>query len=511
MNTKNSTVFQYSAITDKSEHATIKDPYAASPKEIVQYLDRFVVSQTQAKKKIAIAIRNRWRRNNVPKPLQDEIIPKNILMIGPTGVGKTEIARRVANLCGAPFIKVEATKFTEIGYVGRDVDSIIRDLVDNAIVQIKDKKRAELYDKAKESAQERILDALVGSKKRVNKDKDNNNNSNNNSNNNGSQHHKDSSAKEGHEDEDKEGKKEDFTKSPGHTREIFKEKLEQGKLDEATIEIYIKENKSPSTMPTLDIPGMPGGQIGVMNIGDIIGKVFGNGKKTKKCRVKVKEAWDLLIGEEIEGLFDEDSIIKEALNAVTNNGIIFIDEIDKICSRTEVRNEVNREGVQRDLLPLLEGTTVTTKYGVVKTDHILFIASGAFHFAKPSDLLPEFQGRLPIRVELDSLDVGDIIQILKDTESSLLKQYCALMETERITLQFSEDGIKAIAAAAITVNSEVENIGARRLHTIMETLLEDISFDADTLQGQIIFIDEIYVNKYLDNIIKKLDLSKFIL
>lgn len=479
MKKESSAIFEYSVLDDTNKNFEFTDSYSATPDEIVNYLDRFVIGQAAAKKKIAIAIRNRWRRNNVPKPLRDDIIPKNILMIGPTGVGKTEIARRVANLSGAPFIKVEATKFTEVGYVGRDVDSIIRDLVDTAITQVKEQKRKELQEKAKKSAREQILDALVGQRRQ---------------------------SEESDEEEEEEREEEDTS---SHTRRLFESKLDSGDLDEAEIDIKVTE--SQSGIPTLDIPGLPGGQIGMMNLTDMISKVFGTSKKTKKKKVKIKDAWKILIDQEVENLFDEDVIIKEALNLVTNNGIVFIDEIDKICARNEVRSEVNREGVQRDLLPILEGTTVTTKYGTVKTDHILFIGSGAFHFAKPSDLLPELQGRLPIRVELDSLDVDDMVRILKETESSLLKQYCALLETESVKLQFTEDGIRAIAEAAITVNSEVENIGARRLHTIMETLLEDINFNASSNPGTTYLIDKKYVNKYLEKIIKKLDLSKFIL
>ncbi|AHX11126.1 ATP-dependent protease HslVU, ATPase subunit [Neorickettsia helminthoeca str. Oregon] len=470
-------VFKYSAAVEKDVAPLLEDAYSASPKEIVSYLDRFVIGQKLAKKKIAIAIRNRWRRNNVPKPLQDEIIPKNILMIGPTGVGKTEIARRVANLSGAPFIKVEATKFTEVGYVGRDVESIIRDLVDSAVAQVKDQKRREFAKEAESSAKEKILDALVG--KKVEDD-----------------------------EEDLEGG--DSGSGKANTRAVFEKKLDEGSLDESEIEINIRDIPQNS-FPTMDVPGMPGTQIGMMNIGDMMNKVFGAGKKFKKKRVKVKDAWKILIDAEVEELFDEDAIVKDALELVTTKGMVFIDEIDKICARSEVRGEVNREGVQRDLLPLLEGTAVVTKYGVVKTDHILFVGSGAFHFAKPSDLLPELQGRLPIRVELDSLDVGDMTRILTETESSLLKQYCALLETEGVSLEFTKDGVSAIAEAAITVNSEVENIGARRLHTIMETLLEEINFESGENKGKTFSIDREYVDKYLQSIIKKLDLSKFIL
>lgn len=467
-------MFKYSAAVEQDIEPALEDAYSAAPRELVSYLDRFVVGQGLAKKKIAIAIRNRWRRNNVPKPLHDEIIPKNILMIGPTGVGKTEIARRVAKLSGAPFIKVEATKFTEIGYIGRDVESIIRDLLDSAIAQVKDQKRGQFAKEAEESAKEKILDALVGKR----------------------------------EPEDEALDEEDLEKN--RTRAIFEKKLEEGKLDDAEIEINVREVPQ-NAFPAMDVPGMPGTQIGMMNIGDVMNKVFGSNKKLKKKRVKVKDARKILADAEVEELFDEDAIVKEALDLVTSRGMVFIDEIDKICARTEVRGEVNREGVQRDLLPLLEGTTVATKYGVVKTDHILFVGSGAFHFAKPSDLLPELQGRLPIRVELDSLDVEDMIRILTETESSLLKQYCALLETEGVSLEFTKDGVRAIAEAAITVNSEVENIGARRLHTIMETLLEEINFESCENKGKTFSVDREYVDQHLQSIIKKLDLSKFIL
>ena len=481
MSTKSS-VFSYSALNSEPGSVLMEDAYSATPTEIVEYLDRFVVGQKLAKKKIAIAIRNRWRRNNVPKPLQDDIIPKNILMIGPTGVGKTEIARRVANLSGAPFIKVEATKFTEVGYVGRDVDSIIRDLVDISISQVKEEKRRRLYKKAKLSATKRIVAAILDAKRKEEKNK-----------------------------EEDILKEEDNPDSVKDTKEDIFKKLEKGEFDEKEIEIQVSETPQAG-LPTLDIPGMPGAQIGMMNLGDMMGKFFGSNKKLKKKKLKVKNAWKILIQEETESLFDEDAIVKEALDLVQNSGMVFIDEIDKICGRTEVRGaEVNKEGVQRDLLPLLEGTSVTTKYGTVKTDHILFIGSGAFHFAKPSDLLPELQGRLPIRVELESLGVDDMIKILKDTESSLLRQYCALLETEGVKLEFSENGIKSIAEAAITVNSDVENIGARRLHTIMETLLEDINFDAPSSNQKKFLIDKEYVDKYLEKIIKKLDLSKFVL
>lgn len=444
------------------------DIQSFTPEEVVKELNRFIIGQDDAKRAVAIALRNRWRRSMVPQPLRDDIIPKNILMIGPTGVGKTEIARRLAKLSNAPFIKIEATKFTEIGYVGRDVDSIVRDLVEIAVDMVRKDMRSAVEKKAHESAKTRILDALIGPE---------------------AQHKA--------------------------TRNNFEKKLDAGKLDDAEISINIKElAASSSSVPTFDIPGMHGGQIGVMNIGDVIGKLFGGNKKTKTRKVKVSEAWTLLINDEMDNMLDEDQIIKDALEIVTNNGIVFLDEIDKIADNAanSTRGEVSRKGVQRDLLPLLEGTTVATKYGNVKTDHILFIASGAFHFAKPSDLLPELQGRLPIRVELSPLSEEVIISILKDTESSLLKQYCALLATENVKLEFTDGGIKAIAKIAININNEVENIGARRLHTILEKLLEEISFNAPNEQSPTKFIiNEKYVKDSLNSIIKKLDLSKFIL
>lgn len=435
-----------------------------TPAKIVEQLDRYIIGQIEAKKKLALAICSRWRRNKVALPMRKEITPKNILIIGPTGSGKTELARRMADKIEAPFLKVEATKFTEIGYVGRDVDSIIRDLLDNAILLIKENKRNALQVKATEYAKRRILDALVGKEDAGNVE----------------------------------------------SRKVFEERLDAGKLEEYEIEIYVKENLN-SSIPALDIPGVPGGQIGIMNIGEMIGKVLGGNKKTKKRRVKVKEARQILINEEVEKLFDEEQIIKEAIDSVTNNGIVFLDEIDKIAARTEMRSEINREGVQRDLLPLLEGTIVSTKYGPVRTDHILFIASGAFHFAKPSDLLPELQGRLPIRVELNPLSTKDLVSILKHTEFSLLKQYAALLETEEVSLKFTDDGIECIAEIASSVNKGVEDIGARRLHTVMEKLLDDISFNAPDLRGQEFTINREYVTERLADIAKKVDLSKFVL
>ncbi|QOD38048.1 ATP-dependent protease ATPase subunit HslU [Candidatus Wolbachia massiliensis] len=431
------------------------------PQKIVKELDRFIIGQDDAKRAVAIALRNRWRRNKVPLPLRDEIIPKNILMIGHTGVGKTEIARRLAKLAGAPFIKIEATKFTEIGYVGRDVDSIIRDLVDAAIVLVKEKARKALAKKALNLAEKIIVNSMVG------------------------------------EDATEESKK------------VFRERLRNKEFEDGEVSINVRESKG--MLPAFDIPGMPGGQVGIVNVTELMGKMFNGGKKTKTITVKVKEAREILINEESERLMDEDKVIKEALDLVSNEGIVFLDEIDKIAARTEVKGEVNREGVQRDLLPLLEGTTVSTKYGHVKTDYILFIASGAFHQAKPSDLLPELQGRLPIRVELKALAQEDLVRILKEPESSLLKQYIALMKTENVILEFTDDGIETIAEIAFTVNRQVENIGARRLHTIMEKLLDEISFIASEKSSEKFVIDSKYVKDKLESISKQLDLSKFIL
>lgn len=435
--------------------------FVLSPKEIVAELDRFIVGQEQAKRAVAIALRNRWRRKQVADPLRDEIVPKNILMIGPTGVGKTEIARRLAKLANAPFIKIEATKFTEVGYVGRDVDSIIRDLMENAVLMIRIRMRNEVEEKARMHAEERILDALVGSN------------------------------------------------ASTETREKFRQKLHDGKLDEKEIEIQVAEGGSSAT--SFDIPGMPGSQMGVINISDMIGKALG-GDRTKSRRMTVQESYEILMAEESDKLIDEDKIIKEALQVVQNDGIVFLDEIDKITARGDMKGgEVSREGVQRDLLPLIEGTSVATKYGTVNTDHILFIASGAFHMAKPSDLLPELQGRLPIRVELNALSKDDMLRILKEPESSLLKQYIALMKTEGVTLEFTEDGIDRIATLATEVNRDIENIGARRLHTMMEKLLEEISFSASDLTDKKMVIDVEYVNNQLEELAKQTDLSKFIL
>ena len=454
------------------EATAIKYPFtpamamtSLSPREIVNELDRYIIGQNQAKRAVAIALRNRWRRKQVAENLRDEIVPKNILMVGPTGVGKTEIARRLAKLSNAPFIKVEATKFTEVGYVGRDVDSIIRDLMETAVTDIREKCRNEVTEKAEEQAEERILDALVG----------------------------DNSSPE--------------------TREKFRKKLRDKKLDDKEIEIMVADNAPPG-VPSFDIPGMPGSQMGVINIGDMIGKAMGMGDKTKTRKMTVGEAREIIMAEEGDKLIDEDKIVKEALRAVQNDGIVFLDEIDKITTRNDGRGsggEVSREGVQRDLLPLIEGTYVSTKYGTVKTDHILFIASGAFHMSKPSDLLPELQGRLPIRVELQALTKEDMVRILKEPEASLLKQYAALLATENVTVEYKEDGIEAIAELATEVNREVENIGARRLHTIVEKLFEEISFNASEVPGTGVVIDKDYVHKRLGDLAKQTDLSRFIL
>ena len=430
-----------------------------SPREIVSELDRYVVGQNKAKRAVAIALRNRWRRQALTGDMRDEVLPKNILMIGPTGVGKTEISRRLSKLAEAPFVKVEATRFTEVGYVGRDVEQIIRDLLEIAIAMEKVKKRKEVHAKAQKLAEERVLDALVGNKASV------------------------------------------------ATRESFRKRLRDGDLDDNEIEIATNESNN---MPSFEIPGMPGANIGMINIGDMLGKSMGG--KTKKKKMTVKESHEILLNEEADKLIEQDKIIKSAKNVTENNGIVFLDEIDKISGRTDrVGGDVSREGVQRDLLPLIEGTTVSTKYGPVKTDHILFIASGAFQLAKPSDLLPELQGRLPIRVELDALTSDDFKRILKEPDNSLIKQYKALLKTENVDLEFSEDGIETIANLATEVNSSVENIGARRLHTIIERILDEISFTATDRSGEKIVIDAKYVKENLGQLVKDNDLSKFIL
>ena len=431
-----------------------------SPREIVSELDRFIVGQNPAKRAVAIALRNRWRRRRIEGPLRDEVTPKNILMIGPTGVGKTEISRRLAKLAGAPFLKVEATKFTEVGYVGRDVDSIVRDLVEIAVGLVRDKKRAEVRAAAHAAAEERVIDALVG--------------------------------EQGGE----------------ATRERFREKLRAGELDDREVELELREAQGGS--PMFEIPGMPGAQMGMINLSDMFGKAF-QGPRTKR-RVKVKEAYDPVIAEESDKMLDDDAIAREAVDLAQNDGIVFLDEIDKIARSAERASaDVSREGVQRDLLPLIEGATVATKYGPLKTDHILFIASGAFHLSKPSDLLPELQGRLPIRVELDALSRDDLKRILVEPEASLLKQYAALMATEGVTLDFADDAADALADAAAAVNAGVENIGARRLATIMETVLDDISFSAADRSGETIVIDAAFVNGQLEDIAKNADLSRYIL
>jgi ATP-dependent HslUV protease ATP-binding subunit HslU len=432
-----------------------------SPREIVSELDRFIIGQADAKRAVAVALRNRWRRQQLEDDLRDEVLPKNILMIGPTGVGKTEISRRLARLAEAPFIKIEATKFTEVGYVGRDVEQIVRDLVEMAIAMVREKKRREVTAKAEIAAEERVLDALVG----------------------------ETASKD--------------------TRDKFRKKLREGDLDDKEIELQVKDTGGMG-MPTFDIPGQPGAQMGMMNLNDMLGGLMGG--KTKPRRVTVKDSHDLLIGEESDKLLDEESVVQEAIKAVEDNGIVFLDEIDKITVRSDRQGgDVSREGVQRDLLPLIEGTTVSTKHGAVQTDHILFIASGAFHVSKPSDLLPELQGRLPIRVELLPLVKSDFQRILTETEASLIRQYTALMATEEVTLNFDETAIDAIAGLAVQVNEGVENIGARRLHTIMEKLLEDVSFTASDRAGETIDIDAAYVNERVAELATDTDLSKFIL
>ena len=431
-----------------------------TPREIVSELDRFIIGQNDAKRAVAVALRNRWRRKQLSDDLRDEVYPKNILMIGPTGVGKTEISRRLARLAKAPFIKVEATKFTEVGYVGRDVEQIVRDLVDAAINTTREYMRDEVKANAHKAAEERVIEAIAG------------------------------------------------TDAREDTRDMFRRKLKSGELDDTIIELEVADSSNPMSM--MDIPGQPGSQMGMMNLGDMFGKAFGG--RTVKKKLTVAESYEILIGEEADKLLDDETVNKAALEAVEQNGIVFLDEIDKVCARQEARGgDVSREGVQRDLLPLIEGTTVSTKHGPVKTDHILFIASGAFHIAKPSDLLPELQGRLPIRVELRALTEEDFVRILTETDNALTLQYTALMGTEEVTVEFTEEGIAALARIAAGVNQTVENIGARRLYTVMERVFEELSFSAPDRGGETVTVDAAFVDEHLGDLAKSADMSRYVL
>jgi ATP-dependent HslUV protease ATP-binding subunit HslU len=431
-----------------------------TPREIVSELDRFIIGQNDAKRAVAVALRNRWRRNQLGDDLRDEVYPKNILMIGPTGVGKTEISRRLAKLARAPFLKVEATKFTEVGYVGRDVEQIIRDLVDSAIAMTRELMREDVKTNARAAAEERVIEAIAGSDAR------------------------------------------------DATREMFRKKLRAGELDDTMIDLELADTSNP--FPMMDIPGQPGSNMGMLNLGDFFGKAMRN--RTTRKRLSVAQSYDTLIGEEADKLLDDETVTKLALEAVQENGIVFLDEIDKVCARTDARGaDVSREGVQRDLLPLIEGTTVSTKHGAVKTDHILFIASGAFHVAKPSDLLPELQGRLPIRVELRPLTEDDFVRILTETDNALTRQYTALMKTEAVSVTFDPEGIRALARIAAEVNQTVENIGARRLYTVLERVFEELSFTAPDRGGDTITIDAAFVNQHLGELAKSADISRYVL